>query len=175
MMRTVQFAMSDAEYAASLQDALSRSGPWNVESVDSPDPALPFVLVLDDAAFERLPRPLAHPESIVLISRQDPQLLAQAWDGGSCQSRRWKIRSPRYCWRSWRRRSGLPKPARLRSRARFPPALPSSLRENPHKIRLPNRDDAGLHNRSSAGAWTSACRNPSGNRGASCISTSLPG
>jgi len=53
-----------------------------VESVDSRDPALPFVLVLDDAAFERLPRPLAHPESIVLISRQDPQLLAQAWDAG---------------------------------------------------------------------------------------------
>lgn len=82
MMRTVQFAMRDAEYAASLQDALSRSGPWHVESVDSPDPALPFVLVLDDAAFERLPRPLAHPERIVLISRQDPQLLAQAWDAG---------------------------------------------------------------------------------------------
>ena len=82
MMRTVQFAMRDAEYAASLEDALSRSGPWHVESVDSPDPALPFVLVLDDAAFERLPRPLAHPESIVLISRQDPQLLAQAWDAG---------------------------------------------------------------------------------------------
>ncbi len=82
MMRTVQLAVADAVYAASLRDALARSGPWHVETVDRPDPSKPCVLVIDQANFERLPLPLAHPERIVLISRQDPQLLAQAWDAG---------------------------------------------------------------------------------------------
>ncbi len=38
--------------------------------------------MLDEAAFEHLRLPLSHPERIVLITRQDPQLLAQAWDAG---------------------------------------------------------------------------------------------
>jgi hypothetical protein len=37
---------------------------------------------LDDASFTRLALPLLHPERVVLISRQDPELLAQAWDAG---------------------------------------------------------------------------------------------
>ncbi len=82
MMRTVQLAMADAVYGARLRDALSRSGPWHVESVERPDPASPCILVLDAAAFEQLPARLTHPERVVLISRQDPELLAQAWDAG---------------------------------------------------------------------------------------------
>jgi hypothetical protein len=39
-------------------------------------------LVVDETALRRLPLPLAHPERVVLISRQDPQLLAEAWDAG---------------------------------------------------------------------------------------------
>ena len=82
MMRTVQLAIADAVYAAALRDALSRSGPWHVDFVERPDPATACVLVLDDASFTRLPLPFLHPERVVLISRQDPQLLAQAWDAG---------------------------------------------------------------------------------------------
>jgi len=82
MMRTVQLAVADAVYAASLRDALSRSGPWHVEFVERPDPATACVLVLDDTSFARLPLPLTYPDRVVLISRQDPQLLAQAWDAG---------------------------------------------------------------------------------------------
>lgn len=82
MMRTVQLAVADAVYSATLRDALARSGPWHVESVDRPDPSQRCVLVMDQANFARLPLPLAHPERVVLISRQDPQLLAQAWDAG---------------------------------------------------------------------------------------------
>jgi hypothetical protein len=51
-----------------------------VEMVDRPDPALPCVLVLDESSFERLSLPLVNPERVVLISQQDPQLLARAWD-----------------------------------------------------------------------------------------------
>lgn len=81
-MRTVQLAMADTVYAAALRDALSHSGPWHVEIVERPNLAMPCVLVLDELNFERLSLPLAHPQRVVLISRQDPQLLARAWDAG---------------------------------------------------------------------------------------------
>ena len=81
-MRTVQLAIADAVYAAKLREALSRSGPWHVESVERPDPGSTSVLVLDEAAFERLALPLACPERVVLICRQDPHLLGEAWDAG---------------------------------------------------------------------------------------------
>ena len=79
-MRTVQLSIADAGYAAALREALTRTGPWHVETVDLPDPALPCVLVLDESSFERLSLPLVNPERVVLISQQDPQLLARAWD-----------------------------------------------------------------------------------------------
>jgi hypothetical protein len=79
-MRTVQLSLADAGYAAALREALTRTGPWHVEMVDRPDPALPCVLVLDESSFQRLPLPLINPERVVLISQQDPQLLARAWD-----------------------------------------------------------------------------------------------
>jgi len=82
MLHIVQIALSDGAYAAALREALCRSCAWHVESVLKPDPAQDAVLVLDEAAFELLAPPLAHPERIVLITRQDPQLLAQAWDAG---------------------------------------------------------------------------------------------
>ena len=82
MMRTVQLSIANAGYAAALQKALSRSGPWHVESVDRPDRGRPSVAVLDELAFARLPLPLVNPERVVLIARQDPEALAQAWEAG---------------------------------------------------------------------------------------------
>jgi DNA-binding NarL/FixJ family response regulator len=79
-MRTVQLSIADTGYAAALREALTHSGPWHVEMVDCPDPAMPGVLVLDESSFDRLPLPLLNPERVVLISQQDPQLLARAWD-----------------------------------------------------------------------------------------------
>ena len=79
---TVQLALADGSYAAALREALCHSCAWHVESVAKPDPTEDCVLVLDEAAFEHLRLPLSHPERIVLITRQDPQLLAQAWDAG---------------------------------------------------------------------------------------------
>jgi hypothetical protein len=82
MMRTVQLAMADSVYAAALRDALGRSGPWHVEMAERPDTAFPGVLVLDESAFASLALPLENPGRVVLITRRNPQLLAEAWDAG---------------------------------------------------------------------------------------------
>jgi hypothetical protein len=82
MMQTVQLAIADAEYAAIVREALSRNCAWHVDAVKNPDLSLPCVVVLDEVTFARLLLPLAHPERVVLITRKDPQLLAQAWDAG---------------------------------------------------------------------------------------------
>ncbi len=82
MMQTVQLSIADAGYLAAVREALSRSCAWHVESVTRPDPEQKSVLVLDESAFARLPLPLCNPERVVLISRPDPLLLAQAWDAG---------------------------------------------------------------------------------------------
>jgi hypothetical protein len=82
MMQTVQLSIADSVYAASVREALSRSCAWHVESVDRPDPSQHCAMVLDETAFVRLPLPLSNPERVVLITRKDPQLLAQAWEAG---------------------------------------------------------------------------------------------
>ena len=81
-MHAVQLVLADPVYAAGLRDALTRSGPWSIDSPDVPDLSRPCVLVLDEAALARVPRPLLYPERVVLIARMDPQHLAQAWDAG---------------------------------------------------------------------------------------------
>jgi len=82
MMQTVQLSVADRVYAAAVREALSRSCACHVESVDRPDPGLAGVLVLDESGFARLPLPLSNPERVVLITRRDPRLLAQAWEAG---------------------------------------------------------------------------------------------
>jgi len=82
MMQTVQLSIADCGYAGSIREALARSCAWHVETVERPDPALHGVLVVDEAAFARLPLPLSNPQRVVLITRKDPQLLAQAWEAG---------------------------------------------------------------------------------------------
>lgn len=81
-MQTVQLSLSDQRFAATVREAVSRSCAWHVESVQRPDTSVPSVLVMDEAAFARLPLPLSNPERIVLVSRKDPQSLAEAWDAG---------------------------------------------------------------------------------------------
>ncbi|HTS31742.1 MAG TPA: hypothetical protein VMH81_37995 [Bryobacteraceae bacterium] len=78
----MQLSIADSVYAASVREALSRTCAWHVESVDRPDPSQNCALVLDETAFVRLPLPLSNPERIVLITRKEPQLLAQAWEAG---------------------------------------------------------------------------------------------
>lgn len=82
MMQTVQLSISDGRFQGTVREALVRNCAWHIECVERPDPSQRCVLVLDEAAFARLPLPLANPERVVLITRKDPQLLAEAWDAG---------------------------------------------------------------------------------------------
>ncbi len=82
MLQKVQVAIAAGPYAESVRGALSRGCAWHVEFVDRPDPSQPCVLVLDESALESLPLPVANPERVVLITRKDPQSLAEAWDAG---------------------------------------------------------------------------------------------
>jgi hypothetical protein len=81
-MQTIQLAMVDSEYAASLRAALVRSGPWHVESVRAVDPSEMCVLVIDEESLNRTPLPLSHPERVVLITHRDPETLENAWEAG---------------------------------------------------------------------------------------------
>jgi hypothetical protein len=82
MMQAVQLSIADRRYEASVREALARSCAWHIESASAPDLTQECVLVLDEAAFARLPLPLSNPERVVLITRKDPQALAEAWDAG---------------------------------------------------------------------------------------------
>ncbi len=81
-MAKIQLAMADAAYAQALRQRLESSGMAEVCSVESPDPEQEGVIVVDSAALGRLPAPLAHPERIVLITRNDPDELSRAWNAG---------------------------------------------------------------------------------------------
>ena len=82
MMQTVQLAIADGAYAHAVREALARTCACTVETVVQPDPLRQCVLVLDEEAFERLSLPVSNPERVVLITRKDPRLLAQAWEAG---------------------------------------------------------------------------------------------
>ena len=82
MMQTVQLSIADGRYAAAVREALAHSCAWRVESSPVPDLSQNAVAVLDEAAFARLPLPLGNPERVVLITRKDPERLAEAWDAG---------------------------------------------------------------------------------------------
>src|SRR3954447_13448863 len=82
MMQTVQLSIADNRFAESVREALARNCAWQIESVKAPDLSQECVLVLDETAFARLLLPLANPERVVLITRKDPQTLAEAWDAG---------------------------------------------------------------------------------------------
>jgi hypothetical protein len=82
MMQKVQLSVADPVYGASIREALAHTCAWHVEPVVEPDSSQPGVMVLDWAAFSRLPLPLSNPERVVLIGPQDPQVLAEAWDAG---------------------------------------------------------------------------------------------
>jgi hypothetical protein len=82
MMQTVQLSIADGRYAAAVREAVTRNCAWQVDSRPVPDLSQESVVVLDEAAFARLPLPLANPERVVLITRKDPERMAEAWEAG---------------------------------------------------------------------------------------------
>jgi hypothetical protein len=81
-METVQVAITDASYASALRELLVRNGAFKVLLVDRPEPEREGVMVLDAEHLELLPLPVADPERIVMIARNDPQCLTKAWEAG---------------------------------------------------------------------------------------------
>jgi hypothetical protein len=82
MMQTVRLSIADGRYEAAVREALARSCAWQIESVGVPDQSQDCVLVLDETAFARLRLPVVNPERVVLITRKDPRMLAEAWEAG---------------------------------------------------------------------------------------------
>jgi len=81
-METVQLVIANATYAAALRDLLTRSTGARVAVADRPETEFPGVVVLDSLALKCLPRGYPNPERIVLITQNEPQLLARAWEAG---------------------------------------------------------------------------------------------
>jgi hypothetical protein len=81
-METIQLAISNGIYAAALRDLLVRNAGWKALIVESPDTQAEGVIVLDTGALESLPFGLPNPERVVLITQNEPRLLARAWEAG---------------------------------------------------------------------------------------------
>lgn len=78
----VQVALNDASYASALVEQLERTLTREVCCIPVPDPLQEGVIVVDSAALDDLPLPLIDPDRVVLITRNDPRHLAQAWNAG---------------------------------------------------------------------------------------------
>lgn len=81
-MEMVQLTIGDVPYASALRELLERSGAAPVQCVEVPDPGHEGVIVVDCAGLDRLPVPLANPERVVLITRNDSEHLSRAWNAG---------------------------------------------------------------------------------------------
>jgi hypothetical protein len=82
---TVQLALADGAYAERLRETLSQDWAfrdWQVKRVETPNLRKQGVIVLDSQTLERMSKPLAHPERVVLVTRRDPEHLARAWKFG---------------------------------------------------------------------------------------------
>ncbi len=53
-----------------------------MEFLERPDPTRECVLVLDEPAFLCLPLPISNPERVVLITRPQTEMMAEAWNAG---------------------------------------------------------------------------------------------
>jgi len=81
-MYTVQLAVENAPYGATLCDLLARMESCHVMAVDKPDPQQSAVLVVNEKTLDYLPMPIDRPERVVLITPKDPKRLARAWEAG---------------------------------------------------------------------------------------------
>lgn len=81
-MASIQLALTDTRMANSLRNMLTRNTEVPVHCVDAPNCEDCGVLVVDPQHFQLLPTPLAHPERVVLIARNEPSSLRYAWEAG---------------------------------------------------------------------------------------------
>ena len=81
-MSTVQLAIHNHRYAATLADLLQRDGSHEVALVDRPDLDAGGIIVMDGSTPENLLLFEAQPERFVVIARKDAGLLSRIWDAG---------------------------------------------------------------------------------------------
>lgn len=81
-MYTVQLAVGNAPYGATLCDLLAHTESCHVQAVDKPDPQQSGVMVVNEKTLDRLPQPIDRPERVVLITPREPERLSRAWEAG---------------------------------------------------------------------------------------------
>jgi hypothetical protein len=81
-MQTIQLVLSDHTFAKRLKQLLAENGNWPVVIKDTPSFHKGGVVVLDDTVLAGLGAPPEFPERVVLVTRNEPQLLARAWEMG---------------------------------------------------------------------------------------------
>jgi hypothetical protein len=82
IMQTIQLVLSDHAFARKLKQLLAENGNWPVVIKDAPSFHKGGVVVLDDVVFTGLVAPPDYPDRVVLVTRNEPQLLARAWEMG---------------------------------------------------------------------------------------------
>lgn len=81
-MTTVQVAVAAHEWAERARWAFDQNGNWRVCFVDTVDPDQEGILVMDQRVLDCLRTPPRDPARVVLITRNDPELLGRAWEMG---------------------------------------------------------------------------------------------
>ncbi|HYP08176.1 MAG TPA: hypothetical protein VER03_18225 [Bryobacteraceae bacterium] len=81
-MQTIQLVLSDHAFARKLKQLLGENGNWPVAIKDAPSFYKGGVVVLDDAVLAGLSAPPDYPDRVVLVTRNEPELLARAWELG---------------------------------------------------------------------------------------------
>jgi len=81
-MYTVQLAVGNAPYGATLCDLLAHTESCHVQAVDKPDPRQSGVMVVNEKTLDRMHQPIDRPERVVLITPREPERLSRAWEAG---------------------------------------------------------------------------------------------
>ena len=79
-MRTVQLAIANRRYADQIQELLVRDGDYSVEVVNTPNPTLDGVIVMDEDLVDNIAA--YDPQRCVIIARKTPQKIASLFEQG---------------------------------------------------------------------------------------------
>jgi hypothetical protein len=81
-MSCIQLALSNAAKADLLRSLLCRSTQLPIHCVEAPCIEEACVVVVDPSHLRMIPLPLAFPERVVLITKNDANHLKDAWEAG---------------------------------------------------------------------------------------------
>jgi DNA-binding NarL/FixJ family response regulator len=81
-MVKVQVAVKSKECAARIRRTFQQTGDLSVQLTASADKDYESVVVMDHDALDHLRTPVRNPGRVVLIARNDTEVLARAWKRG---------------------------------------------------------------------------------------------